>query len=107
MGLWKSTSNHTNIQYDVFRNIKEVLKAIHDEDEDRLKNNLISQGSFFSNIIENVLSKANSVWFLAQGRHTKYHDLIRQVSSPKLSISAYQSVLWKYLISFRYVSWTC
>ena len=26
--LWKSTSNHTNIQYDAYRNTKEFLKAI-------------------------------------------------------------------------------
>ena len=71
--LWKSTSNHSNIQYDVYMNTKEVLKAIHDEHEDRLKNLLISQGSFFSNIIENLLSKINSVWSLAQ------HDLPKNI----------------------------
>ena len=64
--LWKCTSNHTDIEYDVYRNTKEILKAIHDEHEDQLKNLLISQGSFFSNIIENSLSKINSVWSLAQ-----------------------------------------
>ena len=64
--LWKFTSSHTNIQYDMYRNTKEVIKAIHDEHEDRLKTHLISQGSFFSNIIDNSLSKVNSVWSLAQ-----------------------------------------
>ena len=43
--LCKSTSNHTNIQHEVYRNTKEVLKAIHDEHKDRFKNHLISLGS--------------------------------------------------------------
>ena len=50
----------------MYRNTKEVIKAIHDEHEDRLKTHLISQGSFFSNIIDNSLYKVNSVWSLAQ-----------------------------------------
>ena len=50
----------------MYRNTKEVIKAIHDGNEDRLKNHLISQGSFFSNTIENSLSKVNYVWSLTQ-----------------------------------------
>ena len=64
--LWKSTSNHTNIRNDVYRNTKEVLKAIQNEHEDRLKNHLVSQGSFFSNMNETSLSSVNSIWSLAQ-----------------------------------------
>ena len=64
--LWKSTSNHTNIRNDVYRNTKEVLKAIQNEHEDRLRNHLVSQGSFFSNMNEASLSSVNSVWSLAQ-----------------------------------------
>ena len=64
--LWKSTSNHTNIQYDVYRNTKEALKAIQNEHEDRLKNHPISQDSFFSNMAETSLSSVNSVWSLGQ-----------------------------------------
>ena len=62
--LWKSTS--TNIQYDIYKNTKEVLKAIQNEHEDRLKTHVISQGSFFSNIVETSLSSVNSIWSLAQ-----------------------------------------
>ena len=54
------------MQYDVYRNTREALKAIHDEHKDRLKNHLISQVFFFSNTIENSLSKVNSDWPLAQ-----------------------------------------
>ena len=61
-----STPNHTNIGYEVYRNTKMVLKAIHDEHEDRVKNYLVSQSSFFSNIIDNSLPKVNSVWSLVQ-----------------------------------------
>ena len=48
----------------MYRDTKVVLKTIHDENEDRLRNHLISQGSFFYNVIENSLSKANSDWSL-------------------------------------------
>ena len=71
-GLWKSTSNHTNIQYDMYKNTKEVLKAIQNEHEDCLKNHLVSQGSFFSNIVETSLSSVNSIWSLAQRNLPKY-----------------------------------
>ena len=69
--LWKSTSNLTNIQYDMHKNTKEVLKAIQNEHEDHLKNNLVSQGSFFSNIVETSLSSVNSISSLAQRNLSK------------------------------------
>ena len=50
----------------MYKNTKEVLKAIQNEHEDRLKNHLVSQGSFFSNIVETSLSSVNSIWSLAQ-----------------------------------------
>ena len=50
----------------MYKNTKEVLKAIQNEYEDRLKNHLVSQGSFFSNIVETSLSSVNSIWSLAQ-----------------------------------------
>ena len=60
--MWKSTSNHTDIQYHVYRTTKEALKVIQNEQEDRLKNHLISQGSFFSNMVE-TLSSVNCLVF--------------------------------------------
>jgi len=50
----------------VYKNTKEVLKAIQNEHEDLLKNHLISQGSFFFNVVETSLSSVNSVWSSAQ-----------------------------------------
>ena len=40
--LWRSTSQGMNIQYDTYRNTKEVLKAIRSEHVDRLQNHLTS-----------------------------------------------------------------
>ena len=48
--LWKSTNNHTNIQYDIYNSTKEVLKDFHSGQEDKLQHRLICQGSFFSNV---------------------------------------------------------
>ena len=60
--LWKSSSNHTNIQYDVFKSTKEVLKNFRSNQEDRLQNDLLSQGFFFSNILKFSLSSLHSTW---------------------------------------------
>ena len=45
------TSNYKNIQYDTYKNTKNVLSTIRKQHEDKLKHHLISQGSFFSNVI--------------------------------------------------------
>ena len=49
--LWKSSSCHTNIQYDVYKSTKEVLKHFRSNQEDKLQHHLTSQGFFFSNVI--------------------------------------------------------
>ena len=38
--LWKSTNNHTNIQYDKYNSTKDVLKKFHSTQEDKLKDQL-------------------------------------------------------------------
>ena len=48
--LWKLTKNHTNIQYDQYSATKEVIKSYRDNQENRLTSQLISQGSFFTNL---------------------------------------------------------
>ena len=48
--LWKSTSTSTNIQYDVYRSTKQVLKDFRSGQENKLNNQLSCQGSFFSNV---------------------------------------------------------
>ena len=42
--LWKDTSNIMNVQYDIYKNTKEVLKAVGSEQEVKLQNDLVSQG---------------------------------------------------------------
>ena len=57
--LWKSSSSHINIQYDVFKSTKEVLKDFRSNQEDKLQHHLTSQGSFFTNVIKHSLSSVN------------------------------------------------
>ena len=60
--LWSVTSSNRNIQYDIYTNTKDVLKAFREKNEQILQNNLISQGSFFSNIVKNSTLTFNSLW---------------------------------------------
>ncbi|CAB4043669.1 Hypothetical predicted protein, partial [Paramuricea clavata] len=69
--LWSITSTNKNIQYDIYKNTKDVLKAFRNENEQRLQNHLISQGSFFSSIIKNSTSSFNSLWSSVQSRLPK------------------------------------
>ena len=64
--LWKSSSCHTNIQYDVYKSAKEVLKDFRSNQEDKLLHHLTSQGFFFTNVIKFSLSSVNSVWSSVQ-----------------------------------------
>ena len=57
--LWKSTNNHTNIQYDSYNSTKEVLKTFHSQQENKLRNRLKCQGSFFENVSKFSLSQLN------------------------------------------------
>ena len=69
--LWKTTSTHTNLQYDQYRDTKQVLKAFHTNQEERLQSHLISQGSFFANVMSNALLKLSLIWSLAQSNLPK------------------------------------
>ena len=69
--LWKDTSNGPNLQYDTYRNTQDVLKSFRSKQEERLKDHLVSQGSFFSTVITQALPKLNSLWSSAQGNLPK------------------------------------
>ena len=69
--LWKDTSCYKNIQYDTYQNTKPVLNSIRQEHEDRLQYNLVSQGSFFSNIIKHSTFSLNSLWSSVQSKLPK------------------------------------
>ena len=74
--LWKSTNQHTNIQYDVYNSTKEVQ-------EDKLKHHLICQGSFFSNVAKFSLLKLNSLWSTAQSKLPRniFNFTVRYINS--------------------------
>ena len=65
--LWRDTSVGSNLQYDTYRNTKDVLKSFRCNQEEKLRNHLISQGSFFSTVTSQALLKLNSLWSSAQG----------------------------------------
>ena len=69
--LWAVTSTNKNIQYDIYKDTKDVLKAVRKENEERLQNHLISQGSFFSSIMNNSTSTFNSLWSSVQSKLPK------------------------------------
>ena len=69
--LWKDTSNVPNLQYDTYRNTKGVLESFRSKQGERLKDNLASQGSFFSIVKSQTFPKLNSLWSSAQGNLPK------------------------------------
>ena len=81
--LWKSTNNHTNIQYDVYQSTKQVLKDFRSTHEDKLQNQLTCQGSFFSNVTKFSLSQLNKAWYTAQSKLPKniYNFTIRYINN--------------------------
>ena len=49
-----------NIQYDVYRNTRKVLKAVRSEHKERLQNHLVSQGTVLSFILDHSLPIAGA-----------------------------------------------
>ena len=81
--LWKSTNSHTNIQYDVYNSTKQVLKEFQSGQEDKLKNHLICQGSFFAHASKFSLSRFNAIWSAAQSNLPKniFNFTIRYINN--------------------------
>ena len=69
--LWKNTSSGTNIQYDIYRNTKEALKAVKREHKDRLQNILTFQGSLLSHLFNQNLPQINKLWSKVQSSMPK------------------------------------
>ena len=67
----------------MYKNTKDVLKAFRNDNEQRLQNHLILQGSFFSNVIKNSTSSFNSLWSSAQSRLPKniFNFTIRHINN--------------------------
>ena len=88
LSLWKDTSCYKNVQYDTYQNTKHVLNSIRQEHEDRLQYNLVSDGSFFSNIIKHSTFSLNSLWSSVQSKLPKnrFNLTIRYVNNTLLFI---------------------
>ena len=81
--LWKDTSNYKNVQYDSYKNTKDVLTTIRKQHEEKLQQNMISQGSFFSNIIKHSTLSFNSIWSSVQSKLPKniFNFTIRYINN--------------------------
>ena len=64
--LWSSSSVGCNIQYDQFRNTKQVLNAIQNDNEDRIHHELKSQGFILSSILLHASTKTRNLWSKVQ-----------------------------------------
>ena len=80
--LWKSTNNDTNIQKG-FKSTKEVLNDFRAGHEDKLKNQLSCQESFFSSVTKFAFSQLNKVRSNAQSKLSKniYTFTIRYINN--------------------------
>ena len=81
--LWIDTCKHKNVQYDKYKNTKDVLNTIRKEHKDKLQNHLISQGSFFCNIIKYSTLSLNSMWSSVQSKLPKniFNFTIRYINN--------------------------
>ena len=60
--LWSLTSSGCNIQYDQYRNTTQVLTAIRDDNEDRIRHELKSQGFVLSSILLQGSKHTRHLW---------------------------------------------
>ena len=66
--VWKNTNCGANIQYNIYKNTKQVLKLIGTEHTKRLQTELPSQGFIISFLFAHSLKSLNSLWSRAQSR---------------------------------------
>ena len=64
--LWAQTSIGCNIQYDQYKNTKQVLTVIQKDNENRITHELKSQGFKISCILTRASSKTRSLWSTVQ-----------------------------------------
>ena len=72
--LWSLTSSGCNVQYDQYRNTKQVLNAVQTENEDRIRHELKSQGFIISSILLYGSKQTRCLW-------TKVHRNMPKTSS--------------------------
>ena len=64
--LWTQTSFGCNIQYDQYKNTKQVLAAIQKDNKSHITHDLKSQGFVISCILAHTRCKFRSLWSMAQ-----------------------------------------
>ena len=64
--IYEDTSKGTNVQYDTFRSTRNVIKSIRKTKEDRVVQELKSQGLTLSFLLTDVLSSTIMLWSVAQ-----------------------------------------
>ena len=64
--LWQDSSHYTNVQYDHYKNTKQVVKAVQKQHQGHLEHELTSQGFIVSSIIKFVSPKVTSLWSTVQ-----------------------------------------
>ena len=81
--LWKSTSCSMNVQYDSYKNAKQVLKAVRQQHTEKLQSQLTSQGFIISFLLEHSMKSLNSLWSSAQSKLPKniFNFSIRYLSN--------------------------
>jgi len=69
--LWENTRSGSNIQYDIYQNTKQVLKAVRSANIQRIQHELSFQGTILSAVFKNSLPRLTSTWSLVQGNLPK------------------------------------
>ena len=104
--LWKYTSNNKNVQYDMYKNTKEVLKAVRSEHEMKLQNDLISQGWFFSIISQQSILNLTSAWSTIHNQvHQQYTANSFQSAQMGIITDIRLFLLFLVRITLTYYSW--
>ena len=71
VSLWKNANNSMNLQYDSYKNIKDVLQVVRLEHKEKLKSQLPSQGFIISFLSDYSLVALNSLWSSTQSKLPK------------------------------------
>ena len=66
--LWRNTNCGTNIQYDIYKNTKQILKSFRAEHTARLQTQLPSQGFIITFLLKHSLQKLNLLWSATQSK---------------------------------------
>ena len=69
--LWKSTNSGMNIQCDVYKSTKDVLKAARSEQKHHFQTKLPFQGAILSCVLDNSLTMTTSIWTSVQSKVPK------------------------------------